>query len=254
MSKDIANEHLGFVFGLLPLIDEIYGTVQLYEQTETLILSGRGRMAKEVKANSDLSMMPGSYSSIVGAYASAYEASRERVTRFSVRTSLSVDVSLSPAQLLRDVGFNPLAAAYDLVPLSFLSDFVSNLGTFIRALDPLVGVQFRTGCTTTWEETKEVVQLQGRFASATEGSLLATIFTNGSAHGVVKALRVTRTPLTGFPSNELHFVNTMTWGKAFVGLSLAVQRYVKPLRSLLRVKQFRYRGKRPKYLPPIKYR
>lgn len=253
VSKEIANEHLMTLFGLLPLLDEIQGVVDIYQQPEIKTLTGRGRMASETLAREDKSMYPQGYSAATAAYASCFHAIRETVTRFSVRTSVSVDVTLSPAQFARDLGFNPLAATYDLVPLSFLTDFISNLGSFIRALDPLIGVSFRTGSTTSWIETRETVQFVGSKVSI-PGILPTTLETSGKSTGFQRALVVNRIPLSGFPDNELHFVNTMTVGKAITGLSLAVQRFVKPLRAIIRVKQFRYKGHRPKYLPPINYR
>jgi len=251
VAKDIANEHLGLLFGLLPLIDEVKGAAELLSQPATIVVTGRGRRAKEDSSDEDISNIPVVWGDAASGYSVAYNAHRVTRIRYSARTSISVDLVIAEAQKLRDWGFNPLATVYDLVPLSFLSEFVSNLGTFIRALDPLVGVRFRTGNTTTWEELVEEVTVEGTSSTLADGPYLASVSTAGSGKGFQRWLRVTRVPLTDFPDNELFFANNLTIAKAITVGALAIQRYLKPANRLISMKPFRYKGPRPAYLPPI---
>lgn len=256
LARDIAGEHLAFLFGVLPLVSEIEGIAGALSSDQPLKITGRGRASENTVVNLNRDRLPTTTS--IGAYDSpAYYATLQTTTRFSHRTSVSCTVTLSGAQYARDAGFNPLATFYDLVPLSFLSDFVSNLGTFIRSLDPLVGVDFLSGSSTSWVETKAITTVKGtslQYVRPDAPLTLYRVVTNGDGKGSVRTLRVQRSVLTDYPDSSLMWVNNMSLSKAGTLASLAVQRYLKPLRRLFAVKAFRYRGPRPRYLPPIKYR
>lgn len=254
VSKEIASEHLGFMFGFLPLIDEARGLAELLSKNETLTFTGRGRMADVKEVNSSFSNKPSSPFIISNPNQACYEGVMESYTRFSHRTSVTVNVDVEQAASLRDVGFNPIATLYDLVPLSFLSDFISNMGTFLRSLDPLLGVSFKTGSSTSWIEVKNSVKVKGSVSQANGSRGPMRLSSTGAGEGFYRLLHVKRTPLVDYPEARLLFVNNMSWGKAATALALSVQRWVKPINKLIALKPFRYRGPRPRYRPPIKYR
>lgn len=254
VARDISGEHLAMLFGVLPLISEAKGLCDLLAQESTAKLTGRGRRADEQTVDENLSSIPASVWDIGSGYTECYMAQRRIKTRYSVRTSISCEITARAAQRIRDMGFNPIATTFDLVPLSFLSDFISNLGTFLRSLDPLLGVTFKTGNTTLWEENIETLTVKGLSMSMSDGGYSGRISTVGDGIGHTRALRVTRKVLTDYPNPELFWANNMTWAKALTGVSLAIQRKLKPVRKLIAVRPFRYKGKRPKYLPPINYR
>lgn len=251
LARDIANEHLAFLFGVLPLIDETKGLVEKLRASDTMTLTGRGRMAHESSSKTELVENPASLT----AYAVRYSGQRVLTKRYSHRVSLRTEIEVAAAQQLRDWGFNPVATFYDLVPLSFVSDFVSNLGTFLRSYDPLVGVKFVTGSTTSWREMRENVDVVGLPKEWTnpEGKV-NRLFCDGTGQGSVRALVVQREVLTDYPEATLLWYNNMSLGKAATLASLAVQRYLKPVRRLIQQKPFRYKGPRPRNLPNINYR
>lgn len=254
VARDIAGEHLSMLFGVLPLVNDAKGLVDILTQAQTVVITGRGRRAMEESVTTSEGNIPGSLWELPSGYAECYIAQRISKTRYSVRASISVDVTAQAAQSIRDWSFNPIATAYDLVPLSFLSDFISNLGTFLRALDPLLGVTFKTGNVTLWEESTESLDVKGFGQAYSENGFKGQITTSGSGQGSTRALTVTREVLTDYPDPTLWLANNMTWAKAITGVALAIQRYLKPVRSLIKIKPFRYKGPRPEYLPPINYR
>lgn len=256
IARDIASEHLALLFGLLPLMDEINGIADSLANDIPVKITGRGRASDVAESVTSIGNSTSPISA-VNTFA-LYEGGLTTKVRFSARTSVSCTVTMAGAQRVRDAGFNPLAATYDLVPLSFLSEFVSNLGTFIRALDPLVGVEFLTGSTTTWIERHDTARVFGTYKKTLNINVQAGSFVehscSGTAEGRVRVLRVQRSVLTDYPEPSLHWVNNMSLAKAGTVASLAVQRYLKPVQRLLAAKAFRYKGKRPAYLPPINYR
>lgn len=255
IARDIAGEHLAVLFGFLPLIDEIEGISSALAQDTPFKITGRGRASD--MSESKVSIGNSHEPVLLSSQRAVYEGGLTSKVRFSVRTSVSCSVTLSGAQYARDAGFNPLATVYDLVPLSFLSDFVSNLGTFIRALDPLVGVEFLTGNSTSWIERHDVARIFGTYKKDIHDSASGSYTSSrcvGSGEANARVLRVQRLVLTDYPEPSLHWNNTITLPKIGTLASLSIQRFLKPVKPLLAAKAFRYKGKRPKYLPPINYR
>lgn len=254
VARDIAGEHLAVLFGFLPLISEIEGICAALASDVPTKITGRGRASdtKETMVNTTNGVPQ--YSNVV--FPSALFGIKETKTvRYSHRTSVSCTVTISGAQYARDAGINPLATFYDLVPLSFLSEFVSNLGTFIRALDPLIGVDFLTGSSTSWVENRTTWLARGYSRTfRTSDVYWNTNTTQGEGTASARYLQVKRSVLTDYPDPSLMFVNNLTLAKVGTLASLAIQRYLKPVRRLFAIKTFRYKGPRPKYLPPINYR
>lgn len=257
VARDIANEHLALLFGLLPLIDEAKGVAELASRDDTLVITGRGRRAlDDYLLESGKHLPSGLISATSYRYAHALEWSAAIDSRRSCRTSLVAEISIPSLAALRAVGFNPLATGYDLVPLSFLTDFVSNLGTFIRSMDPKLGLEFKWGCSTFYRERKVSYAAHGLSGLATpsSGSVKLAYSSVGSGSASSRVVDVERIVFTTMPDSELYFANNMSIAKAVTVAAIAVQRYVKPVKRVLSAKRFRYRGPRPLNLPPVKYR
>lgn len=251
IAKDLAGEHLGFVFGLLPLINEIKGMADLLASSETLIITGRGRHALlEETTNGSQVLRHGASSTY---WPCCINVSHLTTVKRSVRTSVSMKVDVVAFQKMRDHGFNPIATFYDLVPLSFLSDFISNTGTFLRSYDPTIGLSFLTGSRTHWAEQRITSVYTGaKWTYAADG--VTNIRSAGAGEGFSRALSIKRVPLLQPPQPVLMFQNNLSLAKAATIASLAIQRAIKPVRAIKALRDFRYRGPRPKYLPPIKYK
>lgn len=252
VAREIAGEHLAFLFGLLPLIDEIKGIAQKISSEETLIVTGRGKQALDRMLGSSVMMNVSNYNAPGGPVKAV--ATIEDRKRYSFRCALAVDVVVSGAQNMREHGLNPIATFYDIVPLSFLSDFISNTGTFLRALDPAVGLVPRSLSSTLWREHSRSTNVTGGKGFSGSGTQLQTWDTVGGGNAFQRYLYVQRFALDELPTPTWLLQNNVTLAKAATVASLAIQRYVKPLRAVISIRPFRYRGKRPKYLPPIKYR
>lgn len=256
-ARDIANEHLAVMFGLLPLVDEAVGAAELAARKEEIILTGRGARAIDSSSLEGADHLPsGLLTATSTRFAHAFHVTEKITDRLSCRTSLTCKVTVPALVRMRQVGFNPLATAYDLVPLSFLADFVSNLGTFIRSLDPTPGLEFMWGCSTAYRrrDVKWTAHGLSGIYTPSSGSVKMSYKTTGTATATASVVEVKREVIDEIPGSSLYFANNMSVGKAVTIGALAIQRYLKPVRAALRGKQFRYRGPRPRHLPPIKYR
>lgn len=252
VAHDIASGHLEVLFGVLPLIGEIEGLAEQLAAKESIFITGRGRMRNIVETvgptietwrnigiNNNRNFL-----------AVVADVRKIETRNASTRTSLRYKVDIDAFQRLRDNGFNPIATAYDLVPLSFLSDFVSNLGSWLRAYDPMFGCEYLTGSTSIFYEDAVDNIVSGR--RIVNGFWTMTTSSFGSVSQAGRYFR--RIVHASAPSPTLQWQNNLTPGKLATAAALVVQRYLKPVRALLKVREFRYRGPRPKFLPPIRYR
>lgn len=246
--RQIASEHLGFLFGVLPLVAEIEGLIEILEKGfPDKIITGRG---KRTDSDSDVPP-PLYYAGSNNGQVNAILAFRRQM-RLKVVVSLKYKVTTESVVKSQKLGFNAAAVGYDLIPLSFLSDFISNTGNFLRAYDPIVGAEFSTGCWTVRRDTT----LEG-FAypgNRNDAPNLVRKVMSGTGKLAVKSGDMERFVFSEEPEPIWHFQNNMSLSRAATLASLAVQRYLKPLRRVVAEKPFRYKGPRPKFLPPIKYR
>lgn len=93
--------------------------------------------------------------------------------------------------------FNPLSVGWEVLPLSFVSDWFVNIGEYLRLLSATVGLTFKTGYTTSKAQYTEI---------------------RGSYRKVETVYQ--RQAVTGFPSPALLFDPHLTFGRCLDSLSL----------------------------------
>lgn len=123
--KDAVNSYLAYTYGLKPIMADITGALSaLNVQIETAdFVYGRVR-AKRVGNSSNKSPYGSASSSIQTSVKISY--------RYKLRTNI---------QALTSVGItNPALAAYELIPYSFVFDWIFPVGDYLNQLDALTGV------------------------------------------------------------------------------------------------------------------
>lgn len=256
-ARRIAEEHLAFLFGVLPLIDEISGAVEMFYQPESMLITGRGKRANVVDIETSFASTHTTYDGWLTNYQKpSLRCKVSGFDRISARTSVTMEVSTRAMSRLRQLGFNPLAASFDLVPLSFLANFVSNLGSWVGSHDPMPDAVFLRGSVGLWREAYRdytVVPEPFKVFQYTD-TWVQQENAVCNAKGSARALKVERFPFDGLPDPTLLFANNLSIAKAFTVSALAIQRAIKPVVAARRaLKAFRYVGPRPKNLKPIEY-
>lgn len=251
VARRISNEHLGFVFGVLPLIEDVNGMVEFLGKDQLDFIRSRG--LQTVIESRKVAWPPvegkpdfwNSASAEGKKFFTAY--SLEHITTmYSVRTALRYKLTTQLVGQAYDLGADPVATGFDLIPLSFISGWVSNLDYWIRSLSPMVGLEFETG-----SRNRRTVM-----STWTECDVNKTVGTVGLNHKVYRnasVLRNHRFVLTKEPERSLEWDVEFGWYEAAAAASLLIQRYLKPLKRNIALKQFRYKGLRPKWLPEIRY-
>lgn len=130
-SKAAANRWLSIQYGYKPLLADIYGASEVLADK----LYGPSHWSRFVSA-SGYDEQSGLYSS--GQARIAY-TKRAKVT---YRGEIVVGLEEKPSFQLTQVGLtNPLALAWELIPYSFVADWLFNCGDWINGLDALHGVR-----------------------------------------------------------------------------------------------------------------
>lgn len=263
VARDVSNSHLEMIFGWLPLIGEIEGALEFAQMPSLDFVRARGIHFTEL-GSSDVRQQE-----IVNAPFGATTPNPYLLERLghvqmkgfemrsvSVRTALRYELETAIAADARLLGFEPIATFYDMVPLSFVSGWFSNFDAYVRTIAPLIGVTFKTGSRNIrtramWEASASFLPVMPlNNSSRYWWDLLPNC--DGSVVGR-KELN-TRFKLTEPPVASLRWDVDVGLYEVAAGVSLAVQRYLKPLKRLIKQKPFRYRGPRPRNLPDIRYR
>lgn len=263
VSRDAASAHLEMIFGILPLIGEVEGLCEFLARPKLDFVRSRGVFAMNVgleKIDSVARVTSASPIQPINPASLLCTVNTKGVLQdmISVRTALRYKLESQLAANASLLGFSPLGAAFDLIPLSFITGWFSNLDDWIRALDPVIGATFETGSRNRRQRTLV-------YSGITLAPSVPTGYSGNEARWVIppaisqpayiaadKQLN-TRVVLDQPPETSLHWDVDVGLYELTAGLSLAVQRYIKPLKRLSKHKAFRYRARKPKWLPKIRY-
>lgn len=244
-AQKAASSHLELIFGWLPLIDEVEGMMDYaMEESRTFVL-GRGRHTVMNKTEvKELVQQP-----INWAQVNTGASTRQS---FSCRTTLRAEITSNFGRNAQQLGFNPLYTLYDFTPLSFITGWFSNFNYVIQSLDPLLGAEFVTG-----SRSERVATVVRKSCVATKnhklgGSKYHFADGYGVSHGSHTFTR--RVVIDEVPDTHFEFYNNLSAYSVFAGISLYLQRRLKPIQVGLKTKRFRYKSKKPVYLPPIRYK
>lgn len=238
-AQSIADEHLMFIFGMMPLLSDIEGLCDYLTRPEYKVITGRGREARDFEDKSSKRMSYG------------FDTVTRRKHKISCNVSLRCDIEIEVAARARKLGFNPLYTVYDFTPLSFITGWFSNFNHFIQGLDPLVGLKYRTGSSSTRFSTDVERECYG--SSSNQGELWHPGVASGNGKSFGNTTRTVRGVIEKMPTGSFHFYNNFSLFSVLASASLFVQRKVKLTHKAIKVKPFRYVSKRRPTLPPIKY-
>lgn len=136
---------LEYQYGWLPLLSDIYGLSNFLKR----LASQPPKTMRVVREVSSGYPPPASISNI----AVNYRAEGESKVGCKVILYASVDSYF--LSLLKGLGLtNPLLIAWELIPFSFVLDWVLPIGTWLQALGAPIGLDFLSGTSTTFAKSK----------------------------------------------------------------------------------------------------
>lgn len=166
LDKRIAGQYLAYVYGLKPLMQDIFSLAEfLKEQAQgPLLLSSRASARRELSAT-DKYQVNGSYG----------RGENWHSIHGSGRTNVSLTAKLSDqfsgTRAINQLGLlNPASLVWELVPFSFAVDWVLPIGPVLQALTATAGLDFVDGSVSRrvnaqWETADQLIESpgQGRF-------------------------------------------------------------------------------------------
>lgn len=126
LTKDAARAHLEFIYGWKPLASSIYGTAEILSQTA---LKGNSRYGGSVKRTDKVKI------SFLNCYDGSYTALNQEFD-YVVRDRVSVLLTAEdPQSLNKFTSLNPVSIAWELMPYSFVVDWVYDIGGYLRSME-----------------------------------------------------------------------------------------------------------------------
>lgn len=206
-AKTIAGVYLELKFGWLQLMKDIYYG---YQNVQEILNRESGVIVHcAVRTTSYISA---SYLLPV----SVIQMKREGTIRYGVKTGVTYRVDGATLHALNSLGVaNPIALAWELLPLSFVADWVVSVGSYLTGLSATWGLSFVSGYETSSVESRitfyDYGQLQAYFPE------VPTVFDcNSNA--------MSRAVLTTFPRPAMRMTLGMDFSKAVTLAALFAQR------------------------------
>jgi hypothetical protein len=183
----VANLWLSWSYGWKPLLNDIYGTAEHYNQqitkdrvlraTATVAISGKSK-ANTIKPVTGWEM----------------RHTTTRSWRYSCKFVIFYKVVNDTSKTIAQLGLmNPAVIAWELLPFSFVADWFLPVGNFLSSLDATVGLVFVKGCKTTCNKAK-ASKVSGAFSTAPLKKVSASVVGN------IRTVAISRSALASFPS------------------------------------------------------
>lgn len=218
-AKDISNEWLQFQYGVLPVVNDLKAFADATMRT--------GRTWRKYTKKAE---MPIVAIDSVPYTNSGFTFDRQFDIKLTVKYGVIISVSSSatndPSGLLKSLGFmNPASTAYELVPFSFMLDWILPIGDYIRSASVLDNAIVLSAWKT--QVTQETVYR--KILPITAYASGAMISGTGSS-GLYKSsyLNVRRIPMSTLPEmprpTEVVDTDFLSLNRAINALAILVQR------------------------------
>lgn len=210
--QNLSNYWLEYSYGWRPLVSDIYGSCELiaktYYERRPTIMRAQSTLSKGIV---DQTLFICSTYGVREKFSGAILESTRYVVEFSEDESF--------AQRMAQTGLtNPLLLAWELVPYSFVVDWMLPVGTYLGNLDATIGLTFRGGTVTTRSS------LQGG-SSWVKFNTPAAGYSYSGGGRVFNLESKTRSILNSFPSPTLEFNPHLGVERIASGLALLTQAF-----------------------------
>lgn len=190
-SKAIANGWLELQYGWLPLLSDIYQTtlaIQKRRQVKQPLI----RVSASVERNKDRKD-----SSFDGIETTSYAYE----TRMTAKVILYFRLENEDLRFAAQMGItNPLALAWELVPFSFVLDWMLPVGNYLSNFDATLGLRYVKGGVTVFRRKKvECTQTASYRSGYTGDDYIREKYISGSA----ERIEINREPLASVPSQKV---------------------------------------------------
>jgi hypothetical protein len=208
----LSQRYLEYIYGLKPLMSDIYGGYELLKEqlTPALLVYARRRL----EIDNDLQY---ERTDISRGLKLQYHDARERVDKIQLVGKVSDNYS---RDLARAGITNPLGLAWELVPWSFAIDWATPIGSVLSAMDATHGLEFIGGYISRTGRSTVSVKAE-RYPTAVSGSLYWQPLQPGVS--VMFRFSNVREKLTSWPAPLFYAKSPFSSSHAITALALARQ-------------------------------
>lgn len=160
--KNYANNWLMWQYGMRPLVSDVY-------ETSRWLVAGHGLHQPHIRTRAGQTGVVKDVYNYVGPGSSVPQ---RRTCEWSYRTMFDLVFDFKPSVISSMAGFsslNPISIAWELLPYSFVVDWLVNVGGYIRNTESalLYGTAFRSGYYTNTRRIIRTSSVHGAFGDAT---------------------------------------------------------------------------------------
>jgi hypothetical protein len=191
-SKAIANGWLELQYGWKPLLQDIYET--------TLAFQKRRREKPSLIRVTGSSARNKNRVEVITSDGGHTVTTYTHTVKLTAKVLLCFKVANEDLRLAAQMGItNPIALAWELLPFSFVIDWLLPVGNYFSNLDATLGTTYEKGCVTTCEDRL-------LDASSTSSGKDSVFFYNRQINAKYQMFSVNRQDLSAFPSQKVpHF-------------------------------------------------
>lgn len=212
ISNAAAQRYLEYVYGFKPLMSDIYGIIDLLKKksSNSLLVSGHG-----VSVQDGTVKVADAYDFSAHAY-TKFPAPCNEKTIVSCHVWARIDPQFAGIRALNQLGLiNPLSLMWELVPWSFVVDWVVPIGSVLQAMSARAGLIFVDGSVSVRDS---VVGAFEHWYSITDKSS-----TDIHANGIIRYAGYYRETLSDFPVPGVYFASDpLTGDRPLKALALAI--------------------------------
>lgn len=200
-AKKASNLWLGLQYGWMPLLQDVQGSAEQLASQDAAV-PDRYRATVKGKRTSKENGKPVFVGTPTGTQSLRFDVYRYQ--RGSMGATVRLDFYLENPALARasQLGItNPLSVAWELVPFSFVADWMYPIGDYVNAIDSTLGWTFRGG-----SRTERIEQITHTTATFNPGLSAVQGYTSGvlSGHGTYYRKVLNRTVYTSPPVPSLY--------------------------------------------------
>lgn len=214
-SKLLAANYLEFQYGWKPLLQDVHGAAEIFASS----VYPPSRL--EVKSHKTLSRTISYSTTNPSGWLETWTADGNEV--LTVKSAIRYAVSQPTLNQWKSLGItNPAAIAWELVPFSFVLDWLLPIGNYLESFDATNGLAFQSGYLTVFQKVEGVgrAYLPVQMKPGEGGSYPFYIEMDTSVN--MSTVHVERSTLLEFPSAALHFKNPLSLVHSLNAIALAI--------------------------------
>lgn len=214
--ESVFSAWLSIAYGWKPALQDLFGAAEQLASTNLNENLEKAR-TRDFKVMESSVRTPGSNAGSI--YTTLMETVEKRTTKITIGYQVKFSLFNSPEHTMAKIGLtNPAYLAWELLPFSFVYDWILPLGNYINSWDATFGLKFKSGTKTV--KIEQEYRMEGQTIPRAQQSANQWQF-EGTKSSYQRKVTFSRTVLNDFPFPAIpHFKNPFSTHHIVNGLAL----------------------------------